>query len=149
MTPLGMTTVLVAFIGGFLVWRLNPIRAAGAFLAFLLLRYADVIATKLFPRNASAVPEGTHPTDEWYVLALTVLGVALLVWYLPASIATCVYNFLFSAASDTDLAAQLRGPMRLHAWKALLHIIMQLGLGLYLVLGARGIATCVRKLRRE
>ena len=68
--------------------------------AFILLRYANPIAAKLFPTEASAFPDDSVPTDQWYVFAFTVLGVVLLVWYVPVNIAICIANFL-SIAGDS------------------------------------------------
>lgn len=117
-------------------------------IAFILLRYANKVAARMFPDNSSAIPEDARPRDEWYVLPLTVVGVVLLVWTVPASVATCLYNFAWPVMAK-DAPAALQRDMRPYAWKALLRAVMQVGLGLYLVLGARGIIACVRKLRRD
>ena len=115
-------------------------------LAFILLRYADDISAKMFSEDVQAIPEGAHPKDDWYVLAVTVLGISLLIWFVPIKIAQCLSNF-FWPVGDTE--ALFRTDMRPYAWRALLETVMQLGLGLYLVLGARAIVTFVRKLRRD
>ena len=114
--------------------------------AFILLRYANSIAAKLFPTETSAFPADSVPTDQWYVLALTVLGVGLLVWYVPVNIAICVGNFLWIAG---DSGGQFASEARRSAWNGLIQIVLQLGLGFYLILGSRRIVAILRKLRRE
>lgn len=111
-------------------------------LAFLLLCRGEVLAAKLFPAEDAAFPEGADPTDEWYVLAFTLLGVYLLVWYVPFGIAQCVTSFLWSP-SEAAFSTPPPGTVQ-----TLIRLAMQLGLGLYLALGARGIVALVRKLRR-
>jgi len=115
-------------------------------LAFILLRYANPIAARLFPTETSEHPSDPVPIDQWYVLAFTVLGVALLVWYVPLNIGQCMTYFVWP---EGDTAGQFQRDMRPFAWQALLRLAMQLALGLYLVLGARGIVTILRKLRRQ
>jgi hypothetical protein len=115
-------------------------------LALILLRYAGGIAARMFPGQSLAIPEDVHPTDEWYVLALSVLGIVLLVWYLPWNIAQCLVHLVWPLSEMSD---QLGRDRRFYGWNALLKIVMQLGLGMYLVLGARGIVGLLRKLRRE
>lgn len=114
--------------------------------AFVLLRYADVIAERMFPTDASVIPCGARPTNEWYVFALSVIGAILLVWYVPGSIVMCVSNFLHA---ESEMGGQWTYSARRYAWQALARGVIQFSLGLYLVLGSRGIVACVRKLRRE
>ena len=115
-------------------------------IAFILLRYANSIAAKLFPSETSAFSDDSVPTDQWYVLAFTVLGVGLLVWYVPVNIAICVGNFLFIAGHSEG---QFGWEARRSAWNGLIQIVLQLGLGFYLILGSRKIVAILRKLRRQ
>lgn len=114
--------------------------------AFILIRYAEAIAAKLFPIEASAFASDSVPTDEWYVFAFTVLGVILLVWFVPGNIVVSVDSFL---RINDESWGQFQPQLWRSAWNMLIRVVLQLGLGLYLILGSRTIVTILRKLRHE
>jgi hypothetical protein len=114
--------------------------------AFILIRYAGAIAARLFPAEASAFPDDSAPSDRWYVLAFTVLGVILVVWYVPMHIATCLGNVMWIA---DDPPEQFEAEIWRSIWDALLRGALHLGLGLYLILGSKRIVAIIRKVRPQ
>jgi len=115
-------------------------------IAFILLCCADRIAAKLFPAESPVLPDNPAPTEAWYVFGCTIIGVFLLVWYLPISILTSVSNLVWLTGDSPG--SQFDPDLRRRAWTGIIQALLQAGLGLYLVFGARGIAAVLHKIRR-
>ena len=114
--------------------------------AFILLRHADALATKLLSSNGNIASPLTAPGEGWYLFAFTVTGVVLLIWDIPANLAQLIANFSIPELEKypgTHSSAQRGG------WILLIRTLIEIGAGLYLVLGSGQLVRMLRKIRKE
>jgi len=125
--------------GAFLIGPLTHI-----FMAYLLIAHGEDIAYRIFPEPKTIGAEAVPAIHEWYVLACVLLGILLVVWYVPDGILRCVYDFTYVAKHGSESPDRQFGADR---WEVLTRTIMQLALGLLLIFGARNIGRFVVRLR--
>ena len=119
---------------------------ASLVLGFVLIRYAEQYAGRLFPVDEAAFPSDAAPTDQWYVLAFTILGVFLLVWHVPIHLGQLLSDAIQAARNQGDRFAVT---FNAQFWRAVIRVGLQIVAGLYLILGGRGLLALVRKLQRD
>jgi hypothetical protein len=108
-------------------------------LAIVLLKFPDRISRKLIRSDATIEFGGTGPEAGWYALALSVIGIALLINELTRTMPYIVVYWIWSDdARYSPLAHQLR---------LYIGFAMRLGLGIYLTFGSRALARFLHKLR--
>jgi|GEM_PF-3691774 len=105
--------------------------------AAALFRYAESVARRLFPEDKPLPIQAGAPTNQWLILALMVVGVVLLVWQVPANLSQIIVNF---AITDVPGDSTIVDNAHRRGWMLLIRTVLQVGAGLYLVLGSRHLA---------
>ena len=111
--------------------------------AFVLLRYSETLAQKLFPTGEPSVVVIENPGKEWYALILTVIGVILLIWTVPQYLSALLVTLsLRYSLNDPALSAQVIAGI----WVVAVQLVLLTTIGLYLVFRSKRIAEMLRKL---
>ncbi len=82
---------------------------------------------------------------EWYRLGLCLMGIALLIWYLPTNLVYIASTYFLQLRGELDEISQ---QMRSSLYSGFFLAVAQLILALLLILGNRGIINLIYKLRR-
>jgi hypothetical protein len=123
---------LVSKTGWFLAGMM-PILFSGV-ISYVLLRFPDQVAKKLTPHGDPISLGNATDFEKLFDLCLRVIGVVLLVWFIPANLVQIVLNF--SAHPVTGVEYELRTG----GWNLILRTILQLICGAYLLKGAPGLS---------
>jgi hypothetical protein len=111
--------------------------------AFILIRYSDVIAKRLFYKDEPISLSKDGISEGWYVFAFSIIGATLLVWEIPSNLAQIVVNFSIPEIPDH---LHIHKEAERAGWILIIHAIIKLGIGLYLVFGAKKISDFLVKI---
>lgn len=112
--------------------------------ACILIGRSESLAQRLSPRGEPKPVGMPSPSSEWYTSALSIIGIFLLIWLVPGSLARLVVNLSVRGDSgNLEIAAQAtRG-----AWVIGIEAVLQTLLVLYLILGSKRIAEILQKIK--
>jgi uncharacterized membrane protein YhdT len=147
---------LASFLHGWLAIAVDPDRSAGqlsllewselavlaipVFAALLLLGFSEAIGSRLVPKGVEPAPASTGAPRSWLPLGLVLIGVLDLVRSVPE-----LASYLgYALSSAPDLFPI---PLVERFGSGLIASALRVALGLWLVLGSRGIARVIGRLR--
>ena len=116
---------------GLLLGALSPL-IIGLLFGILLIRYSDAIASQL-SSNITINTNATFSPIVVFKLVVGGLGVILLAWTVPPSIAQIALSFSIDPVKGVDYYYPYG------AWNMIVVTLIKLALGLYLLRGAPGI----------
>ena len=110
--------------------------------AFVLIRYADGIAKKLFPSDEGSIIAIQGPIIQWYILSSILMGLFLLIKDVPALISWMGSNWSmqFELFEPKDQARIIESRNRFFVQASI-----RIPIGLFLVFGSRYIAKVLLK----
>ena len=123
----------------FLQWSQLAVLALPVVAALLLLRFSESIGARLVPAGEEPAP-GAQAPRSWLPFGLVLIGVLELVRSLPELVNAVGYALLIRSEG-------LQVPLFERFGSAILPSALRVGLGLWLVLGSRGIARMIEGVR--
>lgn len=105
---------------------------------FCLIKWAEPIAAKLSGKEEASVAEGALEKDALQAIAFSAVGVFIIAAALPR-ITQIIVNL------------SVQGPMRpevvLRTWGTIVGFVLQLGIGIYLFFGSKGLVGLLKKIK--
>ncbi|MDP2983487.1 MAG: hypothetical protein Q8O92_09185 [Candidatus Latescibacter sp.] len=87
-------------------------------------------------------------TDDWYVFALTVIGIILVIWQVPMTLSSIAVNLTYGLYNESG-GHDWQIYMRQQGWALVLQSLIKFALGMYLIFGSRGLVSIIRRLRGQ
>ena len=116
--------------------------------AFLLIAYANKIASHFFKSEDLTTASQELPLHEWYALAFSISGIVLLAWNVLPSLLHLPIQILFPLSSET--IKETLGP---NYWAqqvlSFCATLLKAGIGIYLIIRARKVAGLIIRLQNR
>ena len=121
-----------------------PSAAILGVLAFVLLRHADALASRLTSVDDSSPVAAGETVRDPFVISMIVAGVVILAWHVPAQVAGVLTNAVYAMKLPDE---SLRERFASRAWDSGVRGVLYLAVGAFLILGARRIRDIITRLR--